>query len=508
MNDELLERFKHSLIEVATELGIDVRQVPRTEWRARQPGAMSFEIEKETGGFSRAKDLVFPPESSPFEKNLIKALSEQEKTDKVVALMSEAAESLKVEPTELFFHPFARYINYRWGKNDKGLAKDLITQLGGFNRIRDSAFKKTATDLHVHREKLRQTATKNRRIGQFEAQEQHLLDRVEEYAKRVFNKAPKIQVCCRPKPAQNFRRVLTWLMSDLHLGSHIDSKETGFQSFGHKEQARRLAYVAKCLVEYGAEHQDETELEIACIGDIVNNLLHDYADGDPLGLQIIMAVHLLFQVIVYLASFFPSVKFRISPGNHDRFKSRHMKRAVNDKWDSILLVIAMALKYLCANAGLKNVSFHIPKTPFLAYEIFDKKIFATHGDTVFDIGNPSKTIPVEKLETQTSRINAGLKDDSEFKIFLVGHVHRATWTPLDNGSHVISNKALSPINPHGVSLGYTECVCGQMAFEIIEGVRYYKTTFFEVSKEQDLDESLDAIVKPFDENDVFDLLPD
>jgi hypothetical protein len=205
---------------------------------------------------------------------------------------------------------------------------------------------------------------------------------------------------------------------------------------------------------------------------------------------------LLTQALTQLSLNFREVKVYCNSGNHGRNTGRHHDRAVNQKWDSIETIINYALKYALKN--VKNVDVIIPKTPYLEYKVFGKKIFATHGDTVLNPGYPGKSIKTGVLENQINRINASLKDSDEYSVFIVGHVHVASVTHLSNNSVMITNGSLVPVDEYAVSIGMMESANGQYLFESVEGFPVGDCRFIKVSQEDDTNKELDKIIKPFE----------
>jgi predicted phosphodiesterase len=197
-----------------------------------------------------------------------------------------------------------------------------------------------------------------------------------------------------------------------------------------------------------------------------------------------------------LSKNFPKVNVYFATGNHGRSTARHHGRATLQKWDSLETVIYYALKTVFANAP--NMNFTLPLTPYVSYEVFNKKVFASHGDTVFNPGYPGKSINVGNLEDQTNRINASLKDDSEYSVFVVGHVHTASVTHLGNNAVMITNGALVPTDGYAASIGLLESNAGQMLFESVKDFPVGDTRFIRVSSKDDNNKELDKLIKPFE----------
>lgn len=291
-------------------------------------------------------------------------------------------------------------------------------------------------------------------------------------------------------------RELNLVLSDLHIGSDIDGDTTGELTFGKIEESRRLARIIRETIEYKIEHRESTRLNVLLLGDIIQNQLHDQRDGAPLAEQAARAINLLSQALSQLSANFREVRVFCNTGNHGRNTGRHHDRAVNQKWDSIETIIYYSLKQTMS--VLKNVTVEIPKTPYVAYEVFGKKVFATHGDTVLNPGYPGSSIKTGVLQNQINRINASLNDQNEYAVFIAGHVHVASVTHLSNGSVLLTNGSLVPVDEYAVSIGMLETANGQYIFESVPGFPVGDCRYIKVGEKDDEDKTLDLIIKPFE----------
>lgn len=299
----------------------------------------------------------------------------------------------------------------------------------------------------------------------------------------------------KQKKKESIQRELSLVLSDLHFGSDIDGDETGNVHFGKLEESRRFARVIKETIEYKPQYRNTTELNVLILGDIIENKLHDIQEAAPIAEQCARAIHLLTQGLAHLATNFPKVKVRFASGNHGRNTARHHGRAISQKWDSLETVVYYAVKTALKNA--KNVTFDLPKTPYVVYEVFGKKVLATHGDSLIKVGYPGKAIQTGSLETQINKVNAALPDTDEYSVVVVGHVHVGSVTHLNNGVVMITNGALTPVNPFAVSIGIMESACGQYLFESVKGFPVGDCRYIRVTSKDDQDKSLDQLIEPW-----------
>ncbi len=292
------------------------------------------------------------------------------------------------------------------------------------------------------------------------------------------------------------KRALSLTLSDLHFGADIKAEETGYTDYGTVEEARRFAEVVKQLIDYKLHYRLETELHINLLGDLIQHKLHDAQAAAPVSEQISRCIHLLAQGFAQIAENFPIVFIRCATGNHGRDLNRHQKRASSGKWDSVETVIYYSLKKILAQ--YKNITFDIPKTPYVMYNVMGHKAFATHGDTVLNVGNPGRSLNIRSIENQVNQINASLKDSEEIKLVFVGHTHCASVSNLNSGTLLVTNGSLPPSDDYAVSIGYLENRSSQTLIEITEKHAVGDIRFIRVDQDTDKDKSLDSIINPFE----------
>ena len=347
--------------------------------------------------------------------------------------------------------------------------------------------------------------TKNRNASNNIARETIYLQEFEAIAKRVFKNVIIVPFVAK-KSREPKSRILNVLLSDLHFGSQLDHREVPIQ-YGPVESARRLAAIVVGAADYKRQYRQDTECYVHILGDIIQGNLHDPRDGSPLAAQQNEALFLLVQAIGYLASQFSSVKVFCTPGNHGRNTARHPKRATMQKWDSHETFIYYALKI--ALMGVPSVGVEvqtkavkdvtIPYTPYYSAKMFERYGFFTHGDTVLQPGYPGKAIDVASIQKQVNTWNSSTKLGIKHDLFCVGHVHTGALVHLPNGVTFISNGALIPTDPFGISIGLPESSCGQWIWESVEKNIVGDSRFLYVDESIDRDASYDRIIKPFTE---------
>lgn len=415
-------------------------------------------------------------------------LTDMSASNFIALLMQDCAISLKIEPSELVAGQFKEYLLETEQVVD-------MNSLGGFNLIKDAHFPPTPTNTKIEKKRVALQATANRKLGNVLLDKKYVLETTEKFAARVFSGRviPNKNLFNGSKYKHN--RIVNVVLSDLHIGSDLKKSKTGALDFGTLEESRRLAAVVKEIINYKPQYRKETELELLLLGDIIQGQLHDQRDGAVLAEQKCRAMHLLTQFVSQLAIYYPKIRVRCATGNHGRNTSRHRERATLDKYDSHETEIYYAVKNACSR--LTNVEIFIPLTPYVSYEVFGKRILCTHGDTVLNPGNPASAINIKLLENQINKINASLSDSEEYAVAIVGHVHTASMTHLGNGTVMITNGALIPVDQFAVSIGCLESTCGQWMFESVKNYPVGDSRLIKVDAKTDKDTSLDSIIKPW-----------
>jgi hypothetical protein len=496
MDDDSIKKFRTVVLEAAHGEGIQPFQVTTRLFRKYCAGIFSNYKLETSGGFLMIRAQAFPPPPCPL-VGLDDDTVENAKS-KIVTAIGDCGEHTKTEPCDVTYAQFAHYISQRYGVNNRDIEGHVITRLGGFYRIRDDAFPPVPTRSTIERHRTALSAAEHRKTGAQVISYHSLLEQVEQGAAEVFkNLAFDFSGCCPSTKIKkrSTKRIFTLAISDTHIGSDIKGEETGNESFGTVEESRRLASVVQQTLDYKNDSRDDIELELIFLGDLIQGKLHDPDGSGLLSRQINRATWIFSQAVTVLSAHFPVVRVRGVSGNHDRITSKNHGRAISEKHDSYATIIYRHVQMICSR--LPNVTFFFPKTPHLVYEAFDQRFFATHGDGVLLPGNPSKNIQIERLERQTNRFNAMLRDKDEYNCFFTGHVHTASLVNLMNKAKMITNSALCPNDDYALSIGVPESACGQTLIQTVPGKAVDAYTILEVGREQDEDSSLDSLIKPF-----------
>lgn len=406
-------------------------------------------------------------------------------------LVSAIVRDIKAVADEADMSPAAltlsKYYEYGGQFNDWQMRK-----VGGFNAI-----KRTFFEGEVQKERAAIGEVKELR-KQFLKMERDLESKElwVEKLKDAVSSIPEIKVKpflsskAKRKPT---KRVVNVLFSDLHFGSDLDERETGHK-WGKVEEARCFAKVVKNVCSYKTQYRSETRLALSILGDIIENDLHGGSSAAPIHEQVCRAIHLLTQGIARFSECYPEVDVYFAVGNHGRDIGVHHGRATAMKWNAIETTIYYAVKTACRN--LPNVRFHQPLTPWVVYEACGHKIYTTHGDTNFSVGNPGSSVNIKSMESAVNRLNSALKDDEKYAVVAIGHVHLALSTQLPNGTFVIMNGALVPPNSFAQTFGIMKSPQNQVMWESTEDFAVGDQRFINANGAEK-DKDLDQFIKPF-----------
>lgn len=243
-------------------------------------------------------------------------------------------------------------------------------------------------------------------------------------------------------------------LSDTHYGAVIHKKHNGgINKYNGEIAARRTAYFFWQIAEYAKKDLSTTNLELLINGDVFAGMIHDREGVELLTQQFNIVISILGQGITYLANHFPKVTVRVTSGNHDRkVIEKDTGRAIVNKFDSYATMAYIALKRELKR--YKNINFIVEEKPFLDFKVFDYRIYATHGDTMFNVGVPSKNIRMNEISAQINRINnSDLVKEKKFDMFFLAHMHTPVVTTAEGGEFVFINGSLVGLDSFAQSIG-------------------------------------------------------
>lgn len=311
----------------------------------------------------------------------------------------------------------------------------------------------------------------------------------------INKKCPiKLHKNVKLKKKKKHSRTIVAHLSDTHIGVNIKRKEMGgINEFNPTVAARRFAFFFKTLSQYKIDHRDETDLVIVLNGDIFAGVIHGLEGGVlPMSTQFSLGMRIFSEGISFISQYFSKVKIVGLTGNHDRYMHKDNKgRQSDQKWDSFATNLYVALDRIFKD--YKNITFDIPSTPYATFKIQGHSFFATHGDTVLNLGNPGKSINTGSITKQVNNISIGLKENID--VVMAAHVHKSTFQALDNGSSLVINGTLSGTDAFAQSIGILSNNPIQQMFEVTPDHQVGDMRFVRLES-ADKDESLDKIIEP------------
>ncbi len=351
-----------------------------------------------------------------------------------------------------------------------------------------------------HAEYIRQVAEQERRFGNrrwarsialAEAHEQLSREAFVHVAEKYFkDKVRPAGYAAIPSKASVSKRTVCLLLSDLHIGSELDSLDEPV-SFTATQEARRLEFLLRQLIDFKPQYRDKSEALVILNGDLIEGqLMHDFRAGSPLVEQKVVFWKYFQVFISTVAQHYPKVRVVCQPGNHGRDKVRHPGRATARRWDGHEWEMMYALQQMCS--GLLNVEWQLDFRGVSIVDLYGQKLGVTHGDAEVKLSHPDAG--AKNNSREFDRINSTRLWGCEFNAWVVGHFHTPRFHP--GNPRVLYNGALVPPNGYARASGYLERQ-GQWLFESVEGHVVGDLRFIEVGSTQDNDNCLGSIIKPF-----------
>jgi Calcineurin-like phosphoesterase len=336
----------------------------------------------------------------------------------------------------------------------------------------------------------------NRKAATVAGREMLWFQELDQTLRGVFKKGWAAPKEYRGQKAVYSERAVNVVLGDLHFGANLDQDECPLQ-YSAIQESRRFGKVALQTADYKPNYRHKSKLIIHLIGDLIQGNIHDAREGTILVDQFTAAVQYITQFIMYEAGAYPRIEVYFTPGNHGRNPNRHPDQPIQQKYDSFETMIYIAVQKAVITSGLKNVKFSNTKRPYYTVDIFGNKVFATHGDTVFNIGNPGKSIDTKSFFHQICRWNSAKNIGGPFKLFLAGHMHIASITNLPGEIIMMTNGCLVPPDDYALSIGIPDATNGQYLFESTRDYVCGDQRFVRVS-DADNDKEYNRIISPYE----------
>jgi len=360
------------------------------------------------------------------------------------------ADKLKIEPCQL---------NKAQFKEFSKISEWDLTKVGGYATVRATYFPvpdKSLKDIELNKQRKSYVSKLEKQYGSWDAFAEQLsdsliknLDKMKVEPVILNEKATKeyLKAIAKPTLHDTTPRSVVVALTDLHFGTNVNKDELGGKNeFNWEIGARRFGFIMEQLQTYKMElrHLHE-EIVLLLGGDLVGGIIHNQEgpDYDVITHQVNGALSYFIQAFNHLKAFYPKVRVVCQPGNHGRMMHKQSKdRAMSQKYDSYENIIFYSLAKRFENDP--KVSIVVPKTPYADVNVQGHRLFMSHGDTVFNTGNPGKSINTESIDKQVLRTNADqVKNGGKpFEVFVFGHVHQAAHFQVSSGAHIIINGSM------------------------------------------------------------------
>jgi predicted phosphodiesterase len=260
-----------------------------------------------------------------------------------------------------------------------------------------------------------------------------------------------------PRPSGRGRAlagVPTLFLSDLHWGEVVNPAEVEyFNEYNLSIARRRLARVFDKSQELLLTHQSGQKYEgfvCALGGDMLSGDIHDelrWTNEIPTLDAIMDLADNLSDGLCQLSDSFETVYVPCVVGNHGR-KDRKpsAKLRVRENFDWLLYRIVeriVTAKVAKRNRGNCNISFDIPESADLRYDVYNTRYLLTHGDQFNWSGGIGGIFPGLMKTDLKKRVRQMVYGRGGFDVLLMGH-----WHTLKYLNNIIVNGTLKGIDEY------------------------------------------------------------
>jgi hypothetical protein len=330
----------------------------------------------------------------------------------MIAMIGECAEDTGADFDSLTRNGFLEWSRASYEEPGTSATWEDIKTYGGWPQIRQYAKDKLGAGESPSREVLGQTRevlhrnthrrSLERMVGDVEYISRRLRDAL---ADAVEKNPPKLTKLNKATVAwdQPSQHEIVVLVSDTHFGQCVDPEEVLGGRYDWTIAARRMAKLVFDVAHYKhADIKRKSTLRLVFNGDLLEGRIHNDDRGvDLMAAQIDGSRQLIVSMIDYLRQHFPRIEVMCQTGNHERWPFRGHGRPTAQKFDSATTVVMRGVEQVFRHC--QDVRFHLPLSPFSIWESCGWRLMATHGDDVFQVGNPSKGF---KLDSLFNRFNS------------------------------------------------------------------------------------------------------
>lgn len=278
--------------------------------------------------------------------------------------------------------------------------------------------------------------------------DEKLVEIIQEIKGRKFNIIPSWTV---PKKASVTHGIPTIKCSDWHFDEFVyENQINGMNKFDHQIATDRVNHLFKTAVNIFMNAFAKPSYEgihICFNGDICNGNIHEElreTNCQPILKTVYDLSNLITQNIKNVRKVFDNVFVTWTVGNHGRIDKK--PRSKNRVFDNYEWIVG---QFIAKNfADDPNVTFLIPDSSEVTFEIYNKRFLQTHGD-VFRGGNGIGGILVPILRGFAKKSQNYSAAHLPIDVMLIGHFHQ--YIHLSN---VVVNGSLKGFDEYSMQMGF------------------------------------------------------
>lgn len=376
----------------------------------------------------------------------------------------------------------------------------FVKKLGGIDLIKKTYFPFEEKDLASIAEMKNQTKYINKleeAAGNKALFQKTLIDAIDKNLKPL----PRPKTVKFKKEKDENKTTIVSMLNDTHYGLKIDKDEIdNLNSFSWVEACRRTAFTVKKTINFKKHRKNQyRKLHLVLNGDLLAGIIHG-TKSQTLELwihQVNGGTNILTNAIHQYSQEFNEVVVSCVGGNHEELphKREGGHRVTQEHYDNFSNSMFYALSVAFRNYS--NVSFDIPKTPYLFLDLPAGRAGVFHGHNLFSkaLGNPGKAINVKGLTDSIRDFNAGElgKGRDPLKLVLFGHTHCHFHFITNDGVEVYGAPSLSGLDGFAHQLTINSNFIGQVVFESTKDFILADARLIRL-KSADKDSSLDNII--------------
>jgi hypothetical protein len=289
-------------------------------------------------------------------------------------------------------------------------------------------------------------------------------DRIVELFREALNKPSNFNFKPIPRKKEKTYYDVVLLLSDFHAGEEVSSDEIlNLNEFNMDILKDRLEKIFKNTIELCETHNlfDANRINVWMLGDMVSGLIHEeLLQGTSVADEVILTSEHLSTMLHDFAKEFKNVNVCGVVGNHGRFDKKPYNKKKYSNLDYILYKHVEAKCY-----DIQNISFNLPKCPYIIESIFDYNFFISHGDTY----TKSAMYPQSGVKRTSDNISNTLSytQNKYIHYYCLGHFHNINQFERAGGK-IIMNGSLIGYNEYAFNKNFSFSEPKQVAFIVNE----------------------------------------